>query len=194
VLSVLEQQQAIEAHVRGFFNNSPIELFSWELGGIKDSIPFFRVMRLQQGNKWVYISNGASIQRKAGNYGVEFVIISPREEPRMVELLAMVSHFHSAPRHQPLDVGSTIAIGEPWLEESTCNHLLLSLPYPFGPRLEWFHMTDAAHARFTWLVPVTEDEAIFAGEHGIEPLEELFEKAQLNYLSVNRSSVLEQNS
>lgn len=188
--SVLEQQQAIEAHVRSFFKDCPIELFSWNLGGIKESLPFFRVMRLQQGNKWIYISNGASTLEKGGNYGCEFVIISPKEEPLMVELLAMVAHFQSAPQHRPLDVGSTTAIGQPWLEQSSCTHFLVSLPYPFGPSLEWLHISGETHIRFTWLVPVTEDEAAYAHEHGIEPLEELFEKAQLNYLNVSRCSVL----
>lgn len=190
MLSVLEQQEAIESHVRSFFKDCPLDLFSWQLGGIQKSIPYFRVMRIKQGKKWIYISNGASAQTKGGTYGCEFILVSPQEDPLLTELLAMVAHYQTAPEHRYIDVGSTIDIGRPWLENSTCSHLLGSLPYPFGPSLEWLCIKSEVHVRFVWLVPITANEALYVSEHGVEALEELFEKSGIKYLDISRQSVL----
>jgi len=194
VRAILDQQKSIEAHVTDFFKGCPVEIFSWEIGNIKESHPFFRVIRVRQEKKWIYISNGASISKRGGNYGCEFFIITPIEDPLMVELLAMVAHYHSAPEFAPLDVGTTVAIGQPWVEGSVCNNLLVSLPYPFGPPLEWLHISKDTHVRFAWLVPITDDEVAYAQEHGVEALEDIFEKAQLNCINVNRCSVLANGS
>lgn len=188
--SVLEQQNAIQAHIRNFFKAEDFKVFSWGLGGIKDSLPFFRVMRLKQGDNWVYVSNGASTIQKGGNYGCEFVLVSPREDPLLVELLAMVAHFQSAPEHRFIDVGNYVKIGRPWLGASACTNLLVSLPYPYGPDLEWLHLDKSQHVRFTWLVPITDDEAKHAAEKGIDALEALFEKTGLAYLDIDRDSVV----
>ena len=65
-----------------------------------------------------------------------------------------------------LDHGHTVPIGEPWLPGSACDHLLVSLPYPFGPELEMCRW-DGGHARLLWLLPITEAERDFRTEHDL---------------------------
>ncbi len=40
----------------------------------------------------------------------------------------MTAYYHAGPLHQRLDVGRTVNIGEPWLDRSACDHLLVSVP------------------------------------------------------------------
>lgn len=58
---------------------------------------------------------------------------------RAIELLAMTVYYN---RTGKLGLGQTVPIGEPWLPGSTCDHLLISLPYPFGPDLQTCHVGD----------------------------------------------------
>jgi hypothetical protein len=60
-------------------------------------------------------------------------------------LLALVAYFHADPRYR-LDVGRTMAIGRPWPGRGVSRHLLVALPYPFGPTLEHLHVARSAHS------------------------------------------------
>jgi hypothetical protein len=48
----------------------------------------------------------------------------------------MVAYYHATSGDYRLDHGHTVPIGRPWIRGSSCDHLLLSLPYPWGPELE----------------------------------------------------------
>jgi hypothetical protein len=85
-------------------------------------------------------------------------------------------------------IGHTVPIGEPWVPRSTCDHLLVSLPYPFGPDLELCDW-DGDHARLLWLLPITEAERDIKAEHGLEALEQRFDDAAIKYWDPARSSV-----
>jgi hypothetical protein len=93
-----------------------------------------------------------------------------------VELLTMVAYYHAGPGSQRLDVGHTVPIGAPWLRESSSNHLLVGLPYAYGPELEhcaW----EGGHARLLALVPITEEEHAYKVHHGADALEARLEEA-----------------
>lgn len=47
----------------------------------------------------------------------------------------MTAHFHRT--GSALGLGHTVNFGRPWLPGSSCTHGLVSLPYLFGPELEW---------------------------------------------------------
>ena len=69
------------------------------------------------------------------------------------------------------------------------KHVLVSLPYPFGPELEvcaW----DGGHARLLWLLPITAAERDFEVAHGLEALEQRFDDAALAYSDTRRGSVV----
>lgn len=67
----------------------------------------------------------------------------------------MVASFHADERYR-LSIGQTVDIGRPWIEGSSADHLLVSLPYPYGPGLE--HCEAAGrHVQVLWLVPIHRD-------------------------------------
>ena len=95
---------------------------------------------------------------------------APQEDPRHVELLSIVANMHVDPRYR-MRIGKVLDIGRPWLDRSRADHLLVSLPYAHGPKLETC-IVGKHHIRIVWLVPITAAEAAFAREHGHQHLEE----------------------
>jgi hypothetical protein len=107
------------------------------------------------------------------------------QDDGVAEVLTAVAHYHRTGAH--LDLGHTVNFGRPWLPGSGCTHGLISLPYLQGPDLEWL---DSPRVRFLWLIPVTLAEVEFKKVHGLERLEEEFEKQSFNYLDPHRPSVV----
>lgn len=119
---------------------------------------------------------------------MEFFLLSPRESPRHVETLAMLAHFHADARYR-LSIGRTIDIGRPWMDDAAADHLLVSLPYLYGPALEHCTIGDR-HVQLLWLVPITRQEAQYASECGLDALEELLERSGVDLLATHRSSLV----
>ncbi|WP_145227079.1 suppressor of fused domain protein [Rudaeicoccus suwonensis] len=71
---------------------------------------------------------------------------------------------------------------------SRCDHLLVSLPYAFGPAFEVAHVGDR-HVDFLWLIPITEAERRLKMSEGLEALEWRFDEVGLRYWQTDRSSV-----
>jgi hypothetical protein len=69
----------------------------------------------------------------------------------------MEAALHADKRYR-LRAGSAVNIGRPWMDGSGADHLLVSLPYPYGPALETCELGER-HVRFLWLVPITAAEA-----------------------------------
>jgi Suppressor of fused protein (SUFU) len=179
----------LETHTREFLAGQEITDCIWALGPTQKMWPRFRVLCVSPGpksNLWVYVSLGAWEINRANGSSVEFMIFAAEESPRHIELLAMTAYYHFT---HTLGLGHTLPIGEPWLEGSNCDHLLVSLPYPFGPELEICEI-DREHIHFFWLLPITSAERNFKARYGLEALEELFEKGELEYWSVRRASVV----
>lgn len=100
----------------------------------------------------------------------------------------MIAYYHTGPRDQRLDIGHTVPIGEPWMPGSLCTHLLISLPYAYGPNLEvcaW----RSGHARLLSAIPITEAERNLKATAGLEALESLLEARAVNFTDPFRSSV-----
>ncbi|MGW5653784.1 suppressor of fused domain protein [Streptomyces humi] len=81
-------------------------------------------------------------------------------------------------------------IGRPWLDDSDCDHYLVSLPYPFGPEFEFCEWGDGAHARILWLLPISKAEKDFRREAGLEALESRFEELGIDPVDPQRASVV----
>jgi len=181
--------EGIRRHISAFWPGSPQEEFRWTLGPIGDRLPRFRVRRVapaDPADPWVYLSVGAweaSEQDRA-----EFLILSPTETPRHVETLAMAAFLHAEPRYR-LTVGRHVHIGRPWLEGSSASHLLVTLPYPYGPRLEHCEVAGE-HVQFRWLVPIMAAEAGYIDEHGLDGFEQLLEDGGVDVLDPERRSAV----
>ncbi|MEV0716570.1 suppressor of fused domain protein [Asanoa sp. NPDC050611] len=181
--------EATEAHVRRFFAGHEVEVVAYDLGfRRRRKVPDFRVMVVGPGpreSRWSYVSAGCWSAVNHDGHGLEFVMTSAHREPRVVDLLAMTAYYHSSHR---LDHWHTLPIGEPWLPGSTCDHLLVSLPYLHGPDLERCDLPDG-HARLLWLLPITASEKTFRREHGTEALEQRFDDAAIDPTDPARAPV-----
>lgn len=181
--------ETVLEHCKEFFDGHEVDLFSWNDGPIESAVDGFRVFRAAPGPKlglWVYASVGAGTIEHEHGGSLEFVLVSPKESPRCVELLAMTTYYHLS---RCLSIGHTLAMGEPWQDKSICDHWLVSTPYPFGPELEICNFRDS-HAHIAWLLPITESERNFKVEHGLEDLERKFEDAKLAFCDIDREAVV----
>ena len=178
------------SHLDEFWPDRVHEEFVWTLGPIGQSLPRFRVRRIapaERRDPWVYVTVGAWEATADDAHGTEFLLLSPSEDARHVELLAMVANFHADARYR-LKVGSTMNIGRPWMEGSAADHLLVSLPYPYGPALELCRLRER-HVRYLWLVPITAAEANLVRSQGLETLEGLLEQSNVDMISPKRRSL-----
>lgn len=184
-------RSAIFKHVQSFWPNSTIVPEQWKEGPIQVNVPGFQVLRLTsrtQGRPVIYVTHGCFVIESAQRIKHEFFLISPAEERRHVETLTMLADFHADERYR-LDMGSVVNIGHPWMEGSKCDHLLISIPYPYGPKLEWLKLPETC-VRFLWALPITPREAAFAELNGVEALEQKFDAAKLDYMNPGRSSLV----
>lgn len=175
-------RRAVRQHLMDFWPDRPHEEFAWRARPVEERLPGFRVRRIapvERADPWVYVTVGASLA--TGGDGLEFFLLSPFESPRHVETLAMTASFHAAPRYR-LSMGRTVRIGRPWIDGGTADHLLVSLPYPYGRALE--HCEAAGrHVQVLWLVPITEAEAQYVGARGADALEGLLEQSDVDVIS-----------
>ncbi|WP_393916404.1 suppressor of fused domain protein [Halostreptopolyspora alba] len=130
----------------------------------------------------MYVTVGASAVG-----GCEFFLLSPYESRVHAETLAVVSHFNSE-RKGELDVGSTLNMGRPWMSGSQMDHLLVSLPYPYGPDLENAYV-GGRRVRFLWLLPVYGKEVDLIKNHSLEEFESRMDECEPDILSLDRPAV-----
>ena len=178
---------AIGQHLRRFFAGHACEEYQWTLGPAAGELPRLRVVEFAPGPKtglWVYATVGAWEARDGPR--LEFLIAASEQDQRHVELVTMAAWYHG--RHG-LGVGHTLPIGEPWLPESTCDFFLVSLPYPFGPKLEVCNFLDG-HLHVLWLLPITAAEREFKVREGLESLEQRFDECGLEYWRPGRASAV----
>ncbi|MBI1783398.1 MAG: suppressor of fused domain protein [Sphingobacteriales bacterium] len=158
--------------------------------GPKEKLHFnFYVLEFQPNQKHnmvSYCTVGMSVDRLDDNL-IELVIYSPKSDNALVELLTVCASYHR--NVLPLNLHHTVNIGQPWLDNSKCDHAFISLPYLNGQELELFNFTNSIIHCY-WLIPITEKERDFHSEKGCEALEQLFEEKQIEYLNPNRDSLV----
>lgn len=177
----------IREHFSRFFPKRQIDGFLWNQPPLKDICKDFEIVRVSPdkiADGWLFVTNGASIIKKEHGEKYEFLIISPKDEPIHIETLSMFVSFYANPNYEVLP-GKIIDIGRPWMLGSNLDHLLVSLPYPYGPTLE-----HCGEVRILWLQPISQSEKIFADRFGLDALEQKFEDEKVNYMAANRESVV----
>lgn len=186
-MSQSEPHDVVRQHLHGFFAGHEFSEHQWPLGPATEAFPRLRIAEITPGpviGFWVYATIGAFEVHDAPR--LEFVIIAPEADQRHVEVLTMVAWYHA---RQCLGTGHTLPIGEPWLPKSTCDHLLVSSPYPFGPGLEICNVEDW-HLHYLWVLPIASSERDFKAREGLEALEQLFEEYAIEFWNPNRPSVV----
>jgi hypothetical protein len=185
--------QALTQHHHKFFQGHEILASRWPLGPMPSRVPDFFVHEVGPGPRgpfWTYLSFGLwPVTQTEHGHGIEFVMTASVRSERLVELVTMAGYYHAGPPEQRLNLGHTVAIGEPWLPGSVCDHELVSLPYAFGPDLEvcsW----RGGHLRVLELLPISEAEYAYKMTHGQEALEQLLEIAGVTTADPARPSVV----
>ena len=194
--AIEETRQRLRNHIDSFWLDNTKKCLNLEDGPLKNLLPSWHVIEIQPveaNSPWVYVTLGAwEITKdelyKRGRWGLEFLITSPREDFSNVNTLAMTTFYHANPRYR-IELGKILEIGYPWLDNSSCDHFLVSHPYPFSPDFETIEINDITIS-FRWLLPITKSEALYAQDNGQEALEEIFERVVLDYLDVNRQPVV----
>jgi hypothetical protein len=184
-------RSAIFRHVQEFWANSKIFENEWQEGPIQESLPGFKVLTVSPETPQqpiIYVTNGCFLGEPDEHIRHEFFLLARMEQSQHVETLTMLANFHADGRYR-LDVGSVVNIGRPWISDSKCDHLLISIPYPYGPKLEWLTVSSAC-IRFLWALPITSREAAFVELNGSEAMEQKFDAVKLDYLNPHRSSVV----
>lgn len=160
---------------RLFMEHGPIH----ELPAGYQIIEFYHESR----HEWIY----ATVNAASGDSRFEYHLIAPKSNEHHVQTLTVLSHFsHTGPG---LGVGHSVNLGEGWLPESSCDHLLLSLPYLDGQGLEQFEFAGEL-AWCLWVLPITEPERDYKMEHGLDALESLFEAHEIAYADPLRVSLV----
>ena len=176
------------AHYARNWGGFPVER-RWEYGPVHEMGRDFRVLEFAPSNRTftqTYATCGMS-GKSAAQDPIELHLLSPRQDDAHVELLTVIAHYHAT--GSTLGLHHTVNFGRPWLPGSRCDHGFISLPYPFGPQLEWFDAGDRK-VRCLWLIPITADEVRFKRVHGVEALEQCFETPGFNYLDPHRKSLI----
>lgn len=171
----------IEQHLRSFWPDREAHALTWDIGPVEELPRGFHIWRIapkEPGESWVYVTSGASTISIGQDYAVEFLLVSPIDDLLNLETLAVVTSYQAATSTK-VDLNATLNLGRPWLPGSQCSHLLVSLPYIHGPKLEWLEQKGKRPIRFLWLLPITESEKTFAVENGIEAIESRFEDAAI---------------
>jgi hypothetical protein len=185
-----EYAGSVHEHVRGFFAGHETRIRTFDRGPIQQVLPGFHVIEVGPGpmlGRTAYVSVGPGMPDDINDYHLELITVAAEPSERHVELLAMTAHYHLT--GERLGLGHTFPIGEPWVPGSKLDHMLVSLPYPFGPALE--EMVVAGHeVRILWLLPISRSELDYKKQAGLEALEVLFDSEALEYWNPDRSSVV----
>jgi hypothetical protein len=197
--------EALRAHLRSFFADRTVEELrlgdlAFDTEPLRHVLPDLRLARIPPGERdeeWAYATLGVwqvTAAERERHGLVEFVFGAADDRDVHLQILGMVAHYDADPAER-LGVGHTLPIGRPWVEGSRCDHLLVSRPYPWGPKLEVCPLGDD-HVHFLWLLPITKRERDFKaerddrGENGLEALEQLFDAAAIEWWRPDRPSVL----
>jgi hypothetical protein len=158
----------------------------WNSGPANELPQDFSVLTFAPSKRrfWTYAT--CCMSQASDESRIELHLFSPRESRDHVELLTVMAHYHRTGSR--LGLGHTVNFGRPWLDDSPCDHGLISLPYLDGPELENLDSPNGP-IRFLWLIPVTRSEVEFAEKNGLEELERRFDDRQFNYLDPARAAV-----
>lgn len=182
------------AHLERYWPAAPHDEIASRHARTEQALPGLRVREiapLSAGQPWIYVTVGASQAHDPEDdaLGSEFVVLSPARDAVVPEMLAATAVVN-AERDSRLRVGATIALPRPWIAGSAADHLLVTLPYAFGPSFELLELAGGARRIQTlWLVPITRSEAALVSAEGHGALEQRIERARANVAAAHRPPV-----
>lgn len=154
------------------------------------TLPDFTVAEFDPGPRIefpVYATLGLSRLASDEQEAIELVLVAPDSDMVHVETLAALASFVATGKDY--GEGTCFNIGRGWVNGSQADHAMVSLPYPFGPDLEFACHQDR-HCRVLWLLPITRADKEYRIQQGQEALEQAFDAAGLRYWEPHRASVI----
>jgi hypothetical protein len=183
--------EALGRHLTDWFAGHPMYSISPGPEAL-DRVPGLDVVEVAPGPAFglvSYVSLGcwAAVQKRGA--GVEFVLTAREPDPAHVATVTTAAVAHCGTPAGRLDRGSVVPLGRAWSPGSECDHLLVTLPYPYGPNFEFFRWGRNS-TRMLWLLPITAAEAAFVAVEGVEALEARLEAMGLPFADPVRPSVV----
>lgn len=182
---------AIGRHVTGFFAGH--QVFAVDPPEEHaDRVPGLQILEVKPGPRVdlvSYVTLGCWEAVQQNGQGHEFVLTARDPDLGHVATIAAAAAQHCRTPAERLDRGSVVHLGRPWLPGSSCDRLLVTLPYPYGPSFEWCRWRRNA-ARLLWLMPITPVEAAFVADAGIDALESRFEALGVSFADPVRPPVV----
>lgn len=157
-------------------------------GAMFKEIPNFSILEFPPTHNrkhWIYATKGMSCFRAEK---IELHLFSKRQDVDLIKLLTVIAYYHYSSKDK-IGLNHTVNFGQGWQLSSICTFGLISLPYPYGPDLENFEYCGVI-IKCYWLIPITLQERNFKIENGIDSLENMFEKSNVDLLDPFRKSIL----
>lgn len=187
----LELHKQIRRHYDEHWGAGRIEEVHWTPGPVATRLPQLHIAKIapsSEGEPWTLATIGMSEVDAGHNHGIELVAMAPDAGAAVIFVLGMLAYYHAGPEENRLDLGHTVPIGQGWVEGSALDHVLISLPYPWGPKLERCQL-GKRQVRVLWALPTYEAERRFKAMEGLEALEQRLEAASINPLDPQRPPV-----
>ncbi|WP_298714039.1 suppressor of fused domain protein [Chitinophaga sp.] len=187
VLDSTQYIEKLEKHYTKYFGQAGKKM-QMDRGPVEKLHRGFYVLEVPPNKRhgaFMYCTVGMSADRLDDNL-IELFVFSPKPDGKVVELLTYCASYHRS--GLPLNIHHTVNIGQPWLDDSVCDHAFISLPY-LDQDIELFQL-DGHEIHCYWLIPITKDERDYKMEHGCEALEVLFEEKGLDYMNPGRKCLV----
>jgi hypothetical protein len=184
--------ERIRRHYDEFWGAERIDEVHWTPGPIPTRLPQLHIAKVAPENEnevWALATIGMSQVDTDHNHGIELVAFSPDAGAAVILNLGMLAYYHAGPEENRLGHGHTVPIGQGWVDGSPLTHVLISAPYPWGPRLEICQIGDRL-IRVLWALPIHGAEQKFKETEGLEALEQRLEAASINPIDPHRPPVV----
>jgi len=190
----VDVRSQFEKHLESFFAGHPREARYLDRGPIAERLQGFHVEVFapgpRLGDSWMYITCGAASVLGPYPRRCEFLILGLRDNELWLELATTIAYYHAGAESQKFGLGHTVPLGKPLLPGASCDSLLFCFPYPLAPELWRCELSDGTHIQVLWALPITSAERAFNKDHGLDELEDRFEKAGIEYWDMSRRSVV----
>lgn len=183
-------REAVGAHLSDWFGGHPMFSLDPPVDAL-DRVPGLAVVEVEPGPRLglvTYVTLGCWDAVGSGGSGTEFVLTAAVADLVHVESIAKAAAAHCGTPASRLDRGRVVPLGRGWLAGSSCDRLLVTLPYPYGPEFE-FCRWGRNTARLLWLLPITEGEEGFVVAEGVDAFEARLEALGSSFTDPLRPSV-----
>lgn len=186
----MSYQDRFRLHTKTYFQSTARKQV-WDEDFVKKNLPGLKCLEYQPSEDlafFSYVSCGLASLLPDQEVKHEYVISSPFQTLEHAELMCMIAAAF-IDRKAFFSLGDIISIGRPWITGSKADHLLVSLPYPYGSKLE---LAESAlpNLQVLWLLPIYSTEVDFYHAEGLEALEQKFDEGGIRFCDPKREPVV----